>query len=308
MITLQLPISLIALVSGIASIAIALYQTARLRTRAIRLFTIFNASLFAMTVSFAWRSLSLFLSSVLPDMARIFELLSTIAQDVGGTVMIAVLPLFVYSLFDRDAPLVLRRIGLLSAVAQAGLSVAFLASGRQTVFGILETVLLFASILMALIILAKLLKTATPASAPIGLLRVFMWLSLVFVPLFIGDMAISQIPPSPWLQLVDNCSLPVYFLVLNCGLLVLVRQSLDQPPLMEGERLSDFARARYQLTEREAEVLEYIMDGYTLKDLAGVLAISPKTAENHLYAVYQKTGVSNRIQLFQFFQNRRRDV
>ena len=46
------------------------------------------------------------------------------------------------------------------------------------------------------------------------------------------------------------------------------------------------------LTEREYEVINAIINGNTAtKELAKMLAIKRKTAENHLYNIKQKTGV-----------------
>ncbi len=56
----------------------------------------------------------------------------------------------------------------------------------------------------------------------------------------------------------------------------------------------------------EADVVEYIAEGFTIAEAATAMKISPKTVENHLYSVYQKTGVTNRIQLYNLFENRRR--
>jgi DNA-binding CsgD family transcriptional regulator len=102
--------------------------------------------------------------------------------------------------------------------------------------------------------------------------------------------------------------LPHYFTLLSLGALNLLRRGLDHPPLVEGDRLSDYAKSRFALTAREAEVIEYVLDGYTVKDLSGVLGMAPKTAENHLYSAYQKVGVNNRIQLFQVFQDQRSEA
>jgi DNA-binding CsgD family transcriptional regulator len=75
---------------------------------------------------------------------------------------------------------------------------------------------------------------------------------------------------------------------------------------MEGDEVTSRGKELLGLSDREAEVVEYIMEGYSVPDAAKVMRISAKTVENHLYKVYRKAGVSNRVQLFQLFQNRRR--
>lgn len=48
------------------------------------------------------------------------------------------------------------------------------------------------------------------------------------------------------------------------------------------------------LTPREIEVLGLIAAGHTAKEVAGLLEIAPKTADNHIQNLYSKIGVSSR--------------
>lgn len=51
------------------------------------------------------------------------------------------------------------------------------------------------------------------------------------------------------------------------------------------------------LTKRELEVLALLLDGWRNVDIAGRLGVTPNTVKNHVYAVYQKTGAANRVEL-----------
>jgi DNA-binding CsgD family transcriptional regulator len=51
------------------------------------------------------------------------------------------------------------------------------------------------------------------------------------------------------------------------------------------------------LTKRELEVLALLLDGWRNQDIAERLSLSPSTVKNHVYAVYQKTGAANRVEL-----------
>jgi HD-GYP domain-containing protein (c-di-GMP phosphodiesterase class II) len=48
------------------------------------------------------------------------------------------------------------------------------------------------------------------------------------------------------------------------------------------------------LTQREAEVLAHLARGLATKEIAAKLFISPKTADNHIQKVYEKTGARSR--------------
>ena len=51
------------------------------------------------------------------------------------------------------------------------------------------------------------------------------------------------------------------------------------------------------LSRREEEVADLAGKGYTNKEIAALPHISPRTVTNHLYHVYQKLGVRNRVEL-----------
>ena len=53
-------------------------------------------------------------------------------------------------------------------------------------------------------------------------------------------------------------------------------------------------RERYTLTVREAEVLLWIARGKSNRDIADILALSPRTVNKHLEGIFTKLGVENR--------------
>jgi len=48
------------------------------------------------------------------------------------------------------------------------------------------------------------------------------------------------------------------------------------------------------LTRREAEVLKWVRNGKTNKDIAVILGIQPRTVSKHLERIFKKLGVDNR--------------
>lgn len=55
---------------------------------------------------------------------------------------------------------------------------------------------------------------------------------------------------------------------------------------------------QYKLTSREAEVAEFILQGLLDKEISDKLFLSKRTVETHIYNLYKKLGISNRIELF----------
>ena len=55
-----------------------------------------------------------------------------------------------------------------------------------------------------------------------------------------------------------------------------------------------------QLTDREREVLKLLAEGYTTKEIADILVISPKTVEGHKTNLMAKLGLRNRVELVKY--------
>jgi DNA-binding NarL/FixJ family response regulator len=77
-------------------------------------------------------------------------------------------------------------------------------------------------------------------------------------------------------------------------------------PELASELLRDYARLsrdplaserRPLLTAREREILRLVSDGLTDKEIAGRLFISPRTVQNHLARIREKTGRGRRSEL-----------
>ncbi len=62
----------------------------------------------------------------------------------------------------------------------------------------------------------------------------------------------------------------------------------------EGASDSDILKSAFKLTGREAEVLLWIANGKTNREIAQILDMSPRTVNKHLEQVFKKIGVENR--------------
>ncbi len=62
---------------------------------------------------------------------------------------------------------------------------------------------------------------------------------------------------------------------------------------------------RFGLTPREMEIISTIVAGYTNKDIAQKFSISEQTVKHHLTNIFDKLGVSNRLELALYAVNHR---
>ena len=64
---------------------------------------------------------------------------------------------------------------------------------------------------------------------------------------------------------------------------------------------SEDPSSRFGLTNREIEIVRLVCHGRTNHEIAELLFISHQTVKDHIYHVFQKTGVMNRVQLVNLF-------
>ena len=54
-------------------------------------------------------------------------------------------------------------------------------------------------------------------------------------------------------------------------------------------------KLKYKLTKRELEVLQLFPKGLSIKEMAVRLYLTPATIKSHMYSIYQKLEVTNRV-------------
>src|SRR5579883_2383594 len=65
------------------------------------------------------------------------------------------------------------------------------------------------------------------------------------------------------------------------------------------------AKKTFGLTARELDVVSAIVSGFTNREIAGKFSISEQTVKHHLRNIFDKVGVSNRLELALFAINHR---
>jgi len=66
---------------------------------------------------------------------------------------------------------------------------------------------------------------------------------------------------------------------------------------LSGKQSNGEAPEKSDLSRRELEVIQLVIQGYKNRDIAGKLFISEKTVKNHLSAIFNKLGVTDRLEL-----------
>jgi DNA-binding CsgD family transcriptional regulator len=73
-------------------------------------------------------------------------------------------------------------------------------------------------------------------------------------------------------------------------------RNLYKPPISAEVDVGQIA-TRYKLTNRERDMLELLLKGESIQSMAQELYISESTVQKHIYSLYKKLKISNRMQL-----------
>jgi len=93
----------------------------------------------------------------------------------------------------------------------------------------------------------------------------------------------------------------VCFLMLNLLPLIFLKRLLRRVEIQESRNISgseyDQIYAKYGITNREKEIIQLIFSGKSNKEIGEILYISVKTVKYHVYNIYRKLKIKNRIEL-----------
>jgi DNA-binding CsgD family transcriptional regulator len=119
------------------------------------------------------------------------------------------------------------------------------------------------------------------------------WHALAAVELLFGPVLLSEDPAIHMVVLSSS----IFSLYWAASVVVPASRCLTEPAGPEGEGVPEVFVREFDLSRREAEVLEQLCLGLSNRDIGEKLYISPRTVENHVYNLYRKCGVSRRMEL-----------
>jgi len=286
---------LVALMAGSFSISLALMIWQRYRKPVIRRYAVFLVSLLLVLLGF---TVDLYAEVAGLSFVVAVRALVWVFQAAGGTLFIVICPWLFHSLAGRPLPAWQRWLflGIDAAVVLAAL--ANLAFPAVAAVSAALSGALFAMIVYGMVYLAACLPGIGERTLRLALL-VFLCLTAVFFPLMLIDAAMDRFAFLSVFRFMNNLAQPLYFLVLTSLSIAFGLRYLNRPAYAERGRLTDYFLGAFGITAREAQIIGLLMDGANMKGIGQKLFISPKTAENHVYNIYQKLRVRNRVQMYQ---------
>lgn len=140
-------------------------------------------------------------------------------------------------------------------------------------------------------------------------IRFWVVASTVSIPGFIVDFVIY-----PNLSASQTFTFPlmafyrIYFLVISIvSVIAIIRHTLFLFSHSRDDKVLNIDKfsSQYGLSNREREIIPYILDGATNQDISDRLYVSLNTVKTHVYNIFQKTGSGNRIELINLVQGKR---
>lgn len=134
-------------------------------------------------------------------------------------------------------------------------------------------------------------------------IKSFILITIIFLPFLMLESY------KPYIQLIKNIellkmvALPSYFLTLNIFNLIFVLKYFNTPSFISNNKLTDYFKQKYDITEKQSEIIELIIEGLTYKQISEKLFISPKTVDNHVQNIYKKLKVNSKMQLLHFVRS-----
>lgn len=104
-----------------------------------------------------------------------------------------------------------------------------------------------------------------------------------------------------WFKTVSLLFVSVLLLPLVQAGNKLFHRGVDVNRVVTMDLTMDSLLEKYNISNREKEIVRLLLRGENQKSIEEKLFISFHTVKNHVYSIYRKLGIKNRVQLFNLF-------
>jgi DNA-binding CsgD family transcriptional regulator len=132
-----------------------------------------------------------------------------------------------------------------------------------------------------------------------SLAKKYIWLLIIFFPGFFCDLYFTSVIPIR--------IFPIFYGFLS---IVFIRFFLSnywdyssEIQLVKKEQISPVISAQYHITEREQEIVTFVLQGLSNPEIAEKLYISLSTVKTHLRNIFSKIGVKSRYELIVYLKD-----
>jgi len=136
------------------------------------------------------------------------------------------------------------------------------------------------------------------------ILNTIFKLCVIFLPGFLAD-SFSQKLQVEWKIIPYGFEFSIFFyLTWNIiSIIYVVQYFISRTAIVRAPTITQEFIKKYSISEREREIIELIIKGYSNKQIAETLFISLQTIKNHVYNIFRKVGVESRTKLIEKINN-----
>jgi len=139
-------------------------------------------------------------------------------------------------------------------------------------------------------------------------IRVFAVITALFCAVLPVDILIEYLKELQFLRFLNNLPQASYVFTVSILFIPFAAKYFNHEPYRIRNRLTEYFRKKYRLTEREFEITGLLVTGKSTKEIAYAVGISKRTVDNHIYNIFKKCGIQSRIQLNQIINSNTSDT
>lgn len=288
-------ISIISLFTGVSSLSISYFIYKNNNKLILKYFIAFIASLFAIQNSI---TLNLYIkytnevNSLLIFFSKILDFFGTSFSTLLGLI-------FVHLIFNIHLTKIKKKlIFYLFSLQLIGIGIYYLFHTPNILKFLLQASIILVIMYEIYICLKNYKKVKNKYLKKT--LKLLILITLIFLPFMIAEYCKQYISIISNLDIIKVISFPCFFLCINIVIIFFVMNYFSKSSYTENNKLTDYFKDKYQITDKQSEIIELILEGKTYKQIAEELYISPKTVDNHVQNIYKKLNVKSKIQLSNF--------
>jgi len=286
---------IISFSTGIASVYLSFFLFLQHRKKPLLFFFIF---LFAMSlIMFA------FLIHEYENIVKIgLDYAANMTNLTGGWIILCIFPFFSHTVIGLDISAFKKKLFILFSIVitVSILSLLYCLDRNRKLAENIETFILDPALILNIMYFIFLSISEYNSIGDKTLksgLRIFFITTTIYLPLHIVGEYNHLLNETSILTFIETISFPLYFLAINMFSMIFAIKYYNQPAFVENNRLSLHFVEKYNITERETDIIHHLIEGLNNTEISRKLFVSIKTVENHLSNIYQKTSVKNRVQL-----------
>ena len=113
---------------------------------------------------------------------------------------------------------------------------------------------------------------------------------------------LKEVDPADLILSIEAVHKGAFYISPSIGfkLLDLMHPNEERTEKEKETLIPELLQAAPELTRREAEIVYLTAKAYTNKQIADTLFIAEKTVKNHLFSIYDKLGIHNRLSLINY--------